>query len=50
MNSHLNYMQSRGFITPALRQQMAKITPTYTTTRTVRNTVRPVRNFGGRRL
>jgi hypothetical protein len=28
LNAHLNYMQSKGFITPAQRQNLAKITPT----------------------
>jgi len=45
LNAHLNYMQSKGFITPAVRQQMAKITPTYTTSRIIRNTVRPVKRL-----
>ena len=49
LNAHLNYMQSKGFISAAQRQQMAKIPTTYSTTRTVRNTSGPVRNFGVRR-
>ena len=50
LNYHLNYMQTKGFITPQQRQQMARITPIYNTQKPARNTVSQGRTFGGRRL
>ena len=43
-------MQTKGFITPQQRQQMARITPIYNTQKPARNTVSQGRTFGGRRL